>query len=438
MRFSRAWRRRGPRISAYAVLAKHGVEKLGGSHPIDECQPLRRRSSRLRQRVSVFVPQHLDPGFRVADDRGGEVRRERRHRGVGQPDQTRPQIGGGTQIRRRLREVTENRDGVLNLVGLEEAQTLVDVGLDDAPLERGLELSMAIARAEQDGNVRRPCGPADARRSIANGRAADQAHDLVGHCFGGKAHGAADQQAERGLVDGRLGPASRVVVGDHRKRKPVLFSILERIGRSAVLPRLRLDGVEDVVDEPEQGRDRAEADGDCVPRIALFPQPAHELRRLIEQGDLGVAECVDRLLAIADDEDGRRQRIGSGAESFAPVANELRDEVPLRAAGVLKLVDEHVVVSRLELVPAAREFLHLPQQIERTREHAGKIEQRAGVQRALILRHRDREHPPDAARQHDVQIAPERAHRLHNRRRDARRPPHDAASTPRPSRSPAP
>ena len=33
------------------------------------------------------------------------------------------------------------------------------------------------------------------------------------------------------------------------------------------------------------------------------PQAADELRRLVEQRDFGVAESVDRLLAIADDED---------------------------------------------------------------------------------------------------------------------------------------
>ena len=41
-----------------------------------------------------------------------------------------------------------------------------------------------------------------------------------------------------------------------------------------------------------------------------------------------------------------------------------------------------------------------------------------GVERAAVLRERDLEQAPDAARQDDVEVAPERAHGLLDRRRD--------------------
>jgi hypothetical protein len=40
------------------------------------------------------------------------------------------------------------------------------------------------------------------------------------------------------------------------------------------------------------------------------------------------------------------------------------DEFPLRATGVLKLVDEHVMVPRFEAESALRKLVHLAQQIQ--------------------------------------------------------------------------
>ena len=96
-------------------------------------------------------------------------------------------------------------------------------------------------------------------------------------------------------------------------------------------------------------------------------------------------------------------------------------QIPLRPARVLKLVDEHVVVARLQPVSAAGELVHLFQQVDRPLEHAGKIEERAGVERTPVLGGGHGKHPPDAARQDDVQIAPKGADGIGNRRRDGRR-----------------
>ena len=104
--------------------------------------------------------------------------------------------------------------------------------------------------------------------------------------------------------------------------------------------------------------------------------------RLVEHRDVGVAETVDGLLAIADDEDGRRQSVRSRAKTLAPAAHQLRDELPLRAAGVLELVHEHVAIARLEAEPALRELVHVLEQLHRALEHAGEIEQGARLERA--------------------------------------------------------
>ena len=138
-----------------------------------------------------------------------------------------------------------------------------------------------------------------------------------------------------------------------------------------------------------------------------------ERRRILEHRDLGIPKSVDRLLAIADDEDRGRQPICRGAEPLAPVSNQLRDEPPLRAARVLKLVHQNVMVPCLESIPAARKLVHLVQEAKCALKHAGKVEQRMRFkslvigarrrQRRAILRatarHSDRDGKPEPRRQ---------------------------------------
>ena len=116
------------------------------------------------------------------------------------------------------------------------------------------------------------------------------------------------------------------------------------------------------------------------------PQRLEMAAGLAQHRDVGVAEAVDRLLAVADDEDRRLERTGvRQAGAFAPRLHQQRHQLPLRAARVLELVDEHVVIARLEPVAALRELLHLPQQVERAQQHVGEVEHRVRVERAPIL-----------------------------------------------------
>ncbi len=153
-------------------------------------------------------------------------------------------------------------------------------------------------------------------------------------------------------------------------------------------------------------------------RIAVRPEPFDEPRGLVEEGDVGIAKAVNRLLAVADHEDRRSERAGRDAESFAPALDELGDQLPLRAARVLQLVDEHVAVPTFEAVPALGEFVHVLQQPDRALEHTGKVEQRVPVERVLVLPQGHGEDAPHAARHDDIQVAPERPDRLGNRRRN--------------------
>ena len=94
--------------------------------------------------------------------------------------------------------------------------------------------------------------------------------------------------------------------------------------------------------------------------------------------------------------------------AFAPGLDEQGHEFPLRAAGVLKLVHEHVVVARLEPVAAPREILHPSEQVERLEQEIREIKHRVRIERSAVLRIGDAEHPPDAARHEHVQIAAKR------------------------------
>jgi hypothetical protein len=76
----------------------------------------------------------------------------------------------------------------------------------------------------------------------------------------------------------------------------------------------------------------------------------------------------------------------------------------LRAARVLKLVDEHVVISRFEPIAALREFVHLPKQLERPLQQVGEIEDGVRVQRAAVFGLRNPVHAENAAGHEHVQV----------------------------------
>ena len=142
-------------------------------------------------------------------------------------------------------------------------------------------------------------------------------------------------------------------------RKPVIVVKAEGVAALAVF----FDFREHVVGKREQLRNRAEALGDGAARVAIGAQLVDERASLVHDGHVGVAKSVNRLLAIAHEEDRRNERSALGeTAALAPRTDEQRDQAPLRAARVLELVEQHMVIPALEAISAARELVHLRKQ----------------------------------------------------------------------------
>ena len=168
-------------------------------------------------------------------------------------------------------------------------------------LERLLELAMARARAEQDGDIARAAGRATPVCRSRTRVLAQDPRDLVRHA--------------------RAAHASRIARRDHAEHAVTRrgfdgWSIDGNRSSSVVGEVVRprrasgRDLGEEVVDEL---RAAPAPRGSCARSTAADSRPAERLdeaRRLLQHGDLGVAEAVDRLLAVADDEDRRLRRRG--------------------------------------------------------------------------------------------------------------------------------
>ena len=138
----------------------------------------------------------------------GQRRRHPSQSLVRDPHESRSQPGGRAKIRERIGQVPQQRQDVLDLVGVEEPEALVDVRRQTVPLERLLELAVALARAEEDRDVSGPDRPSHAGRSVTNERAlANQPRDLGGR---------------------RLGAGFRRVAGQNRQRVRIVVSAFRR------------------------------------------------------------------------------------------------------------------------------------------------------------------------------------------------------------------
>ena len=182
------------------------------------------------------------------------------------------------------------------------------------------------------------------------------------------------------------------------------FVVAERIA-----PRRRLvDVVADVVDEREQRRHRAEAARDRPPHVAAGPQRLEVPAGLAQHRDVGVAEAVDRLLAVADDEDrglqrarcapGRRPRPRTArAATPAPTAPGWCPGTRRRARGGSATRAGSGSARTPPSAAAAR-----ARAAARRRSRAPRARRASAGTRVSAMR----EHPPDAARHEHVQVAP--------------------------------
>ena len=117
---------------------------------------------------------------------GGDVGREQLQRRVRQTDEPRSQERRRAQVGRRVREIPQQREHVLDLVGVEEPEPFVDVGGDTPCVERGLERLVALARSEQDPDVTGPDGTPQPALLVAHLARDEKRVDRAGHALGAR------------------------------------------------------------------------------------------------------------------------------------------------------------------------------------------------------------------------------------------------------------
>src|SRR4051812_32982653 len=154
---------------------------------------------------------------------------------------------------------------------------------------------MAVARSEQDGDISRLRRTPHAGRAIAYRRAgvAQDRGDLGGDPFRRRMHRPASEKRDR-IRRARV---------TRSRWKPVAFVVAETVASRA--RNVAGDLAEHVIDEGENARVGSKRHSYRLARTAVGSQPFDELRGFVNNGDVGIAETVNRLLPVADDEDRR-------------------------------------------------------------------------------------------------------------------------------------
>ena len=108
------------------------------------------------------------------------------------------------------------------------------------------------------------------------------------------------------------------------------------------------------------------------------------LRRDLEQARLGTPEAVDRLLRVAHQEDAGP--VPGRAIGRQPGLHDL----PLQGVGVLKLVQQDVLVAAIQLVLHVFRILAAAQELEHAPFHIGEIQHLARFLEPLVGREQGR------------------------------------------------
>ena len=145
-----------PRAAQFVCIRRfpqHGIDELGGRHPVDPRQPPGHAGAQSIEHLPNFVTERFAcwrplGGLGTAwlgEDGGGDGWRQARKGGIRNPHDTRAQKRGSTQIRERIGQVPEQADCILNLIGVEEAKAFVHIGPHAAAIERRLIFTVAVA-----------------------------------------------------------------------------------------------------------------------------------------------------------------------------------------------------------------------------------------------------------------------------------------------------
>src|SRR5262245_60119493 len=149
---------------------------------------------------------------------------------------------------------------------------------------------MARARSEEDRDIARPRTPRHARLTVAHAVVPQDSLDLGGHSCCARVRVIGDRKTQRRLMMPMKGVRRRKAIG-------VVVGEVVRLDRG-----LRRDFREQIVDELEQLGYGPEASGDGPSGGSGWTKGFDMPRRLVKNGDLCVAEAVNGLFAIADDE----------------------------------------------------------------------------------------------------------------------------------------
>ena len=232
--------------------------------------------------------------------------------------------------------------------------------------------------------------------------ALDPAANLGGHCLRQqrlrRAQPALLQRQLPGLGRRRLGGLDRRPQLDQPGMAGAERQVLDRraVERHAVL---RLGAGEDGIDRGQHRVGRAEGDveRDVAPALAQGLDARGEMLAQAQEGlGIGALEAVDRLLGIADGEDGAA--LGAGALAGEELVGQRLHHLPLLGVGVLRLVDQDVVEPAIELEQHPGRHPRTLQQVAGAEHEIVVIEQRArrlvpligGEQRAAEPHQRDR------------------------------------------------
>ena len=169
-------------------------------------------------------------------------------------------------------------------------------------------------------------------------------------------------------------PPRLILAAGHVPDRPGLTDTARRVG----LAEHPVDGI-------EHGRCRAERDveadrhehpvGDAA---ALVEPEAH----LLELARIGALEAEDRLLGVADGEDGAAA--ADRAFAHEELLGEAADHFPLVGIGVLRLVDQHVIDAAVELEQYPRGAFRCLQQAARRHDQIVVVEHGAAALGARV------------------------------------------------------
>ncbi len=287
------------------------------------------------------------------------ARRERHEIVIVEPDERRFQHAGEHEIVLRKQASAASRDEVHDGDMLRELKPVgasrADFALFQGPDHR---LEKRPACANEDQNVARAHRPPPQCSAVVHkfiGTRIDELRDLLGNPLGNKIG-----RVFRIEKIERKRPRAGILTGLRRRQRPEFDKtrqlMLQRLVRHPNVirrdkPAFVIPVLENLVDRGKNAGRRAKRQGErhLRERLSAGRKLGFEFSpHLVEHVRRGALEGKDRLLFVADREESARAWAlpAPGRE----IAGELFENFPLGFARVLRLIDQNMVDSRIELI----------------------------------------------------------------------------------------